>query len=99
MWQVDKYCKLVSVKAAGGINTAHTSMAASMSGSVISGRSIRLSIVRSLRARQTVSYSAWTCSQLGCGDMSMPNRRRHSSALATACVFSDFTTCISIFRR
>ena len=73
-------------------------MAARSSGSVISGRSIRLSIGRPSRVCQTVSYSAWTCSQVGCAGRSMPNRRRHVSALATACGFSDFTTWSRIFR-
>ena len=74
-------------------------VAASSSESVISGRSIRLSIGRPLRTGQTVSYSAWTCSRVGCSGMSMPNSIRHGNALATACGYSPFKICNWIFRR
>src|SRR4051794_8235547 len=35
----------------------------------------------------------------GCAGRSMPNNRRHASALATACGFSDFMTWSWTFRR
>src|ERR1700683_507111 len=51
-------------------------MAACSSGSVIGGRSNRLSIGRPSSVFHTVSYSAWTCASIGCAGMSMPNRPR-----------------------
>src|SRR5258705_13614620 len=66
-------------------------MAACSSGSVISGKSIKPSMWRPLRFCQTVSYSAWTCSQVGCAGISVPNRRRHVSAVATACAHSELS--------
>jgi hypothetical protein len=62
------------------------------SGSVIIGKSIRLSIGRPLRVWQGHLVFGLTCSQVGCVGMSMPNRRRHVSAVSTACWFSDFMT-------
>ena len=52
-----------------------------------------------LRAGETFSYSASTCSRVGCAGISMPKRRRHSRALSTPFGFSDFMTCRSILRR
>ncbi len=74
-------------------------MAARISGSVTSGKSTMRSIGRSPRACHTCSYSFWTWSEVGCAGRSMPNCRKHASALSTACVFSVFRMCRSIFRR
>ena len=68
-------------------------MAARSSGSVISGKSIKLSIGRPLRVCRRVSRSNWTCSSVGCAGMSMPNSRKQVRALSTACWYSALMTC------
>src|SRR5216683_2894674 len=62
-------------------------------------KSIAVAIGRPFRVSQTLSYSAWTCSWVGCAGRSIPNKRRHVSAMATACWFSDFMTWDWTFRR
>ena len=84
---------------AGAHRADRTRMAACISGSVMSGRSIRCSIGRPARPLHTFSYSTSTSSRSGCGGMSMPKRRKHSKALSIALAFSDFTTCRSTLIR
>ena len=61
---------------AGGRSSVSTSMVASDAGSVISGRSMRSSIGRLPSCDQIRSYSRRASSSVGCGDQSMPTRRR-----------------------
>ena len=86
MRQITSEDKFSSQNSAGVMTSARTSRASRTSGSVIKGKSMSSSICRLPIWDQIRSYSRRTSSLVGCGDQSVPPRRRYSRHTSTRAI-------------